>query len=595
MKDKILTGRIAGQNHYSTPDSIAATNSLVTGMTRSGKSYKLRTLAEAIQPHMPVWIIDPEDEFYTLREKYPFVLFGEGGEAPMTIQSARLVARRLLEWGVSGVLSLAALKEDQQHIWVYHFIDELMSQPRASWKRACIILDEAHLWAPNSGHGKSDALLAARNLARRGLKRGLIPVWATQRLAALSVAVSSSAENMMVGRTTRSADQEQAAKLLGVNKAGKAALAQKLRTCKRGNFYTVGPAYSDDIITLETIPAKTTHFSGKIGEDPEKMPLPKALHYLLPELEKLNAEIEVLKANSDETPEEELARLRVIVQERGEGGAAPVTNEQFASLEAQVSQDAIRLQLADEAQAKLHSQIGQITGGVGRVQQRARAIEETMTSLTADMTTKIEKLRASAQELAEEALGVLANGSPGAAASAAVSQSEETRSNISLNRREEAILKALREAEAMGMESVPHHIAAQMAGLSPGGQFWKNRGRLRKDGFIANRPNNCIALTPAGKVLVAAPQKPISQSDMNDRLRRSMGPDAFEIIHILVRRKGLWVSLEALRKEAKYGPSSDKFRKIVTKLRSNDIVEYRQEDKHVRVAERILVKEEEAA
>ena len=586
---KILTGKIAGKNHYSEPDSIAATNSLVTGMTRSGKSYKLRTMAEAISPVMPTWIIDPEDEFYSLREKFPFLLFGEGGEAPLAIQTARLMARKLLGWGVSAVLSLAALREEEQHEWVYQFIDELMNQPRPMWRRAVIIVDEAHLFAPNSGHGKSNALLAARNLARRGLKRGLIPIWATQRLASLSVAVSSSAENLMVGRTTRSADQEQAAKLLGIAKLEKMDLAAKLRKCKRGNFYAVGPADGEDIITLETIPAKTTHFSGKIGQEPEKLPLPKKLEYLIPELEIMLSEIQLLEASKEETPEQELERLRVIVSERGQGMAPSLTNEQLIEIQNALEQE-------QELSQKRATRIDGLVNGVTTMRSRLLAIEQDAVSLTADMSTRVESFRAAVEDLKEHSVAVLADGAFDVASAAETLASSEVRTMpAAMTRRELRILKACRECEGIGMnEWVPRIVLAQVAGLSLSGQFQIECGSLRKRGYLASHKNS-LALTAAGKVMVPPFTGEITQDEMLDRLRKSVGDEAADVIDLLVRRRGLWMPLAEVCKQAKYGPASDKFRKIITKLRAAEVIEYRVKDKYLRVVDRVLIGKPEAA
>ena len=596
---KILTGRIAGKNHFSEVDSIAATNSLVTGMTRSGKSYKLRTMAEALEdannelrkqgePTMPTWIIDPEDEFYSLREKYPFLLFGEGGEATLSVASARLMARNLLEWGVSAVLSLAALEEDKQHDWVFNFFDELMKQPRSMWRRAVIITDEAHLFAPNGGHGKSEALRAARNLARRGLKRGLIPMWATQRLASLSVAVSASSENMLVGRTTRTADQEQAAKLLGVSKTDKVDLAAKLRSCKRGNFFAVGPAYGEDIVVLETIPAKTTHFSGKIGQEPERLPLPQSLEYLRPKLEAMRGEITILDQTKDETQEEELSRLRVIVADRGELHAPVITGEQLAEMQT-------TLEMEREEKETLARRCEGLVSGIGVMRTTAKALEENLIELTANITQRSESIRATAADICQHGLAVLADNAPGAGGAAAANpEFREGNSYVALSRREEKILTALRECEAMNMETVSREVAAQVAGLPKSGQFWSECARLVRRGFIANHPNKEIGLTPAGKVMIPASSAPLTQAEMLSRLRKSIGEEAGEVIDILVKRKGLWIPMADVCKQARFGPSSDKFRKIVTKLRAYDIAEYRQEDKTLRIAARILMKEKAA-
>ncbi len=58
------------------------TRLLITANSGGGKSWMIRRIAELLSDYMPVIILDPEGEFKTLREKFPFVLIGPGGEAP---------------------------------------------------------------------------------------------------------------------------------------------------------------------------------------------------------------------------------------------------------------------------------------------------------------------------------------------------------------------------------------------------------------------------------------------------------------------------------------------------------------------------------
>jgi hypothetical protein len=572
---KIITGRIAGKNHYSELDAICATNSLVTGMTRSGKSYKLRTMAEALHSAIPTWIIDPEDEFYSLREKFPFLLFGEGGEAPLAVGSARVMARYLLKWGVSAVLSMAALKEEQQHEWVYNFLDELMQQPRADWKRVCIILDEAHLWAPNGGHGKSEALMASRNLARRGLKRGLVPIWATQRLASLSVAVSSSAENMMVGRTTRSADQEQAAKLLGVGTEEKAALAAKLRRCKRGDFFAVGPAYGEDIVTLQTLTAKTTHFSGKIGMEPDRPPTPEGLLYLLPEIEAMQTE------------------ARQTSSEDGTPIPSPVSvtssNEDTYNLRCE-------LEVERGEKKQIAGKLDTVSGGLGDIRTATVKLEERLMLLSVETAATFEELRTAAQQIADHAVNVMVESDQGVksleALGGPVPDSSLIPVTFTLTKREEVILKSMREAELVGMSEVSRKVCAQFCGYSVSGAFVTELGKLRQRGFISIPKADHISLTAKGKVMVPAATKPPTQEEMMERLHKMLGDQVFDVANLLARRRGMWLPVSGVCKEAKYGVNSKAFKKSLDRLKAWEVVEYRAADKHVRIAPHLLIKEQ---
>ena len=72
------------------------TRMLIQANSGGGKSWLLRRLAEQFYGKVQVIIIDPEGEFSTLREKFDYVLVGDGGETPADPRSAALVAEKLL-------------------------------------------------------------------------------------------------------------------------------------------------------------------------------------------------------------------------------------------------------------------------------------------------------------------------------------------------------------------------------------------------------------------------------------------------------------------------------------------------------------------
>ena len=73
---------------------------LITGASGSGKSYFERVIAEQIVGRMQTFVIDPEGEYVTLREKFNFLLVGEGGEVPIHPRTAGVLAERLMKLGV---------------------------------------------------------------------------------------------------------------------------------------------------------------------------------------------------------------------------------------------------------------------------------------------------------------------------------------------------------------------------------------------------------------------------------------------------------------------------------------------------------------
>lgn len=231
------------------------TRLLVQAASGYGKSYALRRLLEQTAPHVQQLIIDPEGEFATLREKYDYVIAApSGGDALAHPKTAAVLARRLLETGVSAVLDIYDLHAHERQSFVRLFLDSLVNAPRELWKPVMVVLDEAHVYCPQNG--SAEASQAVIDLATRGRKRGQCLVLATQRLSKLNKDTAAEMLNKLIGRATLDVDVKRAADDLGLSP--KEALA-KLRILKPGEFFAYGPALSEDVTQIQIGKVETSH------------------------------------------------------------------------------------------------------------------------------------------------------------------------------------------------------------------------------------------------------------------------------------------------------------------------------------------------
>ena len=142
---KIHLGNAAtGEPVFIDIPTLITTRMLVTASSGGGKSETLRRILEEACGHVQCIVIDPEGEFSTLREKKPFVLVGEGGEATADVLTAELVATRLLELNVSAVCDLYELRVQDRHEWVKRFPNSMVHAPKALWHPVLVVIDEAH-------------------------------------------------------------------------------------------------------------------------------------------------------------------------------------------------------------------------------------------------------------------------------------------------------------------------------------------------------------------------------------------------------------------------------------------------------------------
>ena len=127
------------------------TRLLVQANSGGGKSWLLRRLLEQSHGKVQQIIIDLEGEFSTLREKYDYILAGKEGDTPAEPRSAALLAKRLLELHVSAIIDLYELSHQERKHFVRLFLSAMINAPKALWHPCLVIVDEAHVFAPQVG------------------------------------------------------------------------------------------------------------------------------------------------------------------------------------------------------------------------------------------------------------------------------------------------------------------------------------------------------------------------------------------------------------------------------------------------------------
>jgi hypothetical protein len=299
--NKIHLGNAStGEAVYIDIVTLVSTRLLVTASSGGGKSETLRRILEQASEHIQCIVLDPEGEFSTLREKRPFVLIGEGGEAAADVRTAALVATRLLELNASAVCDLYEMRVQDRHEWVRRFLDSMVHAPKSLWHPVLIIIDEAHTFAPEKGSGESVASQSVIDIANLGRKRGFCLIPATQRLSKLSKNVVEPMQNYLVGRTTFD-DQARAASVFKIAPGAETRkFSLELEQFAAGQFIARGRAITGDLLKVQVIRGETrppvtgTAMAGIVT------PTPEAIKALLPKLADLPHEAEKEASTIDE-------------------------------------------------------------------------------------------------------------------------------------------------------------------------------------------------------------------------------------------------------------------------------------------------------
>ncbi len=257
---------------------------LIQGARKSGKSYAARVIVEQTIPKFQTIILDSEGEFSTLREKCNLLIAGKDGDVPCEVRSAKLLARRLAETGVSAVVDFSDLKPDDRRIFVRDFLAVFNTLPKKLQDRPRLfVIDEAHVYCPESGKGQAASTNEVVLLLSAGRKRGFGTILLTQRLSKLKNDAASECGTILIGKTSP-IDAARAQDLLGLERKDR----DTLKRLKPGTFYGDGNALPvEEPVRFEVRKATTTHPEPGVRYKMKTPPPKRAIKKILAEFAEL--------------------------------------------------------------------------------------------------------------------------------------------------------------------------------------------------------------------------------------------------------------------------------------------------------------------
>ena len=181
-----------------------------------GKSYLAGVLAEeTLENSGLLCVIDPEGEYFTLAERYPVLIVGgEHAMLPLSEAAIDLYVEMMLEANIPVVFDLSDYIDVEQQALYAHIADSLFNLETKYRKKVRLIVEEAQIYAPQrmAGGGnskvkmKQDPVYVSQQLAKRGRKRAIDTLWATQRPASLSKDILSQCNRFWFGGITAEQD-----------------------------------------------------------------------------------------------------------------------------------------------------------------------------------------------------------------------------------------------------------------------------------------------------------------------------------------------------------------------------------------------------
>jgi len=344
--------------------NLVATRLLIQANSGGGKSWLLRRVLEQSHGQVQQIVLDLEGEFSTLREKGDYLLAGRGGDIPVNLRTAELLARKLLELNVSTIVDVSELKKHERILFVKRFLDSLIDSPRKLWHPCIVVVDEAHQFCPQAS--KSESASSVIDLMTRGRKRGFCGILATQRISKLHKDACAEANNRLIGRTGLDIDRKRASEELGFTSKED---ERSLRYLEPGEFYAFGSSISKEIIKIKVGDVETTHPEPGSALK-EASPTPENIKKLLKDVIDLPKEVEEeLKTKQDMQKKiNELKRdVRVLEQNKplikiDERGLEKAKEQGFRQASVEYEKRINILEREKSLQQKKISDIGRIVG-----------------------------------------------------------------------------------------------------------------------------------------------------------------------------------------------------------------------------------------
>jgi len=214
-----------GDLELSVQDHLISQPLAEVGIRNSGKSYQAGRICEDLcEVKQPFIVIDPEGEYWTLRERYPVIVAAVGkplgrpkgyrSDLIITTETAPALARRIAEKGYSVILDLRNATMAEGYEVLGSFLEALYEAEAQFNRPLVVIMEEAHVLVPEIGRVRLPDIKKAQDkviywtyeVAARGRHRGLGYVCIARRAAEVAKAVLSQCPNRILFKLVDPAD-----------------------------------------------------------------------------------------------------------------------------------------------------------------------------------------------------------------------------------------------------------------------------------------------------------------------------------------------------------------------------------------------------
>jgi hypothetical protein len=270
----VETGKAIG----TTVKKLILNRALVEGDSGSGKSHKVTGLIEKTDKLAQRIIIDIEGEYFPLKDNFSFLLIGKQNDIIKPNVELNLndiyvdkLAKKLIEKSADTIIDLSETPNQAPH-FIAVFFPALLKYAKLLKRPLLVFLDEAHVFAPEKGTGSEESLKAVIEMAKRGRKRGIGLICATQAMADFSKNVVRQLKIRFIGNCTYDKDIKSACEYLGFGKDREDELKNLAEdhhffVASTGNAITIDGQRPKKVLKIKALKNKTKLYDFDFGKN----------------------------------------------------------------------------------------------------------------------------------------------------------------------------------------------------------------------------------------------------------------------------------------------------------------------------------------
>lgn len=574
----------------------------ILGKTGSGKTYTAKGLVEGIiDDKRRLAVVDPTGAWWGLRSSadgkapgYPvIVLGGHHADAPLPPESGAACAELITRNHLQVVFDTSDMGVGERTRWFIGFAGGLFRHNRTPIH---VVIDEAHMFAPQSGGGaKIDVdtgkmLHACNTLASGGRSRGVRLMLITQRPAKLHKDSLTCCDTLIAMRLIAPQDREAVKDWIdgcGDAKKGKEVL-DSLAGLGRGEGWAWYP--EGNYLERLSFPRIRTFDSSATPTDGEAPVAPKTLADI--DLAAVNAAltaaVEEAKANDPKLLRAEVDRLkRDLANERSKpitmhAGELGKAQERIAELETRVSS------LASD-----NRNLISIRGGIAHLLTRAIELARGEShehgdapslqpmrphvSINSPSTDRVSAQAGSGREV-QEADGAHHSVPIMRGENAGITRHASGRGPAPASGKRtphERILDSIAWWSSIGVSRPSRVQVAVVAGYTAsGGTFMRYVSALSSEGKIAYPDTGTLELTDAGWRCAATPTIPTTLAGLHEATRALLDAPLRKILDVVLAARGEPVGRTEVAEQSGYEVTGGTFMRYVSSLSSLGLVVY---------------------